>query len=167
MTSARGDFGALDELQALLDTWGGDFGRWPPAARSRLPGLEVLPGARALIDEARALDRVLATAADACVRVAPPAAAALADRIMAAHPAGGEVVPFPSRSTPSPAPPRTSRSEQNWPAAGLIAASLLVGVFIGGSINVGLVLQEIAEVAGLAVVSDPSLGDDLGEDETL
>lgn len=172
MTGSIGKHGTLAELADLLDAWGSDTARWPRAAAARLPELERLPGAAALIGEARALDRLLSSVADAPARLSGPKADALADRILAAtgdkvQAPRGEVIAFPARpiaQQPSSVRPAATRA---WPAAGLIAASLMLGIVIGGTFNVGPLVQELAEVAGLASVSDPSLGDDLGEEDTL
>ncbi|WP_291990841.1 hypothetical protein [Luteitalea sp.] len=161
---------ALDELAELLDIWGGDAERWPAHVAPRIAAMLGRPGAQALLAQARALDRVIATARDAPAERSPEASRALTDRIVAAamsqqpaQQAGSRVVPFPARERASP--PRRS-FERQWQAAGLLAASLLVGVFAGGSLNVGPVVQELADAAGISSVVYSTLSEDLGEDET-
>ena len=176
--------GSATELQELLDAWGGNPQRWPPVAGQRIQTLiATTPGAQALLKEARVLDGLLAQGRDAPVRLPSKAAGALAGRIVAAaiadhvtapspQAAEGRVVQFPPSprrtSAVKPASPMTiAPARQSWRAAGVMAASLIVGLVLGGSINLAPVVQELAEVAGLSTVLDPAVGDDLGEEETL
>ena len=71
----------LRELESVLDTFGGDSGRWPASKRERMKGLAASDAeARRLLREAEALDAILTRAAG------PPIGntARLADRIAAA-----------------------------------------------------------------------------------
>lgn len=71
----------LTELEGVLDTFGGDPGRWPASKRERMMGFAASDrDARRLLREAEALDAVLTRAAG------PPVGntARLADRIAAA-----------------------------------------------------------------------------------
>jgi hypothetical protein len=71
----------LTELESVLDTFGGDPGRWPASKRDRMIGLAATDkDARRLLREAEALDAVLTRAAG------PPVGntARLAERIAAA-----------------------------------------------------------------------------------
>jgi hypothetical protein len=183
MTNDDKRAGELRELADLLDTWGGNAERWPAAAREHITRLAASgPEAARLLAEARALDRLLDRAADHPTPFSPASAAALTDRILAAAMSStapgaapahlsstrSNVVPFRAPVRPALAPRRSFAT--GWPAAGLIAASLATGLYLGGSVNLAPLLQEIAEVAGLSSVVDPSLasiGDDLGEEETL
>jgi hypothetical protein len=167
------------ELALLIDTWGGAPARWPPSVRARIAALSTtVPVARELLAEATALDRLLDAASAAPAPVAPAQASALTDRIMAAamaqpQPAlalasaeksDGNIVAF--RPKPQPRPVTIS----SWPTAGLIAASLMAGIYLGGSLNLTPMLQELAEAAGLSTVIDPAIaaiGDDLNDEETL
>ena len=134
----------LQELQAGLETYGADMGRWPQAARARAESvLGADRQAARMLAEARALDALLAHAP-----LPPPERrAALADRIVsAAHAAppevagnaavrqSGIVIPWPGRGRARPdarglaaAPARPAP----WRAAALLAASLALGVCIG------------------------------------
>jgi hypothetical protein len=158
----------LTELEGVLDTFGGDPGRWPASKRERLVGFAASDrDARALLREAEALDAVLTRAAG------PPVGntVRLADRIAAAAAGAGQagaadarrlhdgaedhaaaggkagvVIAWPiSGPISGPRPvkavrvatpegseaPRRDRMSSNWRTAAMMAASLLVGVFVG------------------------------------
>lgn len=178
MTSKNESTAALAELAALLDVWGGEPTRWPPRVRLRIAELSATgPDAHELLAQARALDRLLDLARDAGADVPPAEVSALADRIVATAmsdmarvpepappaPAADNVVSLTVRARPAVAHPLPG---SRWHAAGLMAASLLAGIYIGGSLNLAPVLQEMAEVVGISTVIDPALSDDLGEEET-
>jgi hypothetical protein len=132
----------LDELQGLLETYGADTRRWPQAARARA---EVVLGAdrqaARMLAEAKALDAVLARAP----LPAPERHAALADRIVAearsrapeitgagAGRSSGIVIPWPRAARRAAREPVAAIAHRaQWRAAGLLAASLALGVFIG------------------------------------
>lgn len=189
MTSQDDRKERLAELQDLLDTWGGEPVRWPPKVRLRIAELLVLgPPARQIVERAGALDRLLDLTQDR-----PPAAAAartgaLADRIMAAAVAtpapvtgatpSAEIIELPRRQPAVVAAPSALKSARvlpaingrRWHTAGLLAASLLAGIYIGGSVNVGPVFQELVEAVGLSQGADgpaTGLGDDLDDEEAL
>ncbi len=167
------------ELAHLLDTWGNDRTRWPIRVRARIAVLSAtVPEAGVLFAEARALDRLLDEVRDAPAGVTPARASRLSDRIMAAalastppaaasssqRPPGATVVAIRPKAPPRPVFAR------GWQAASLIAASLMTGIYLGGSLNLTPVLQELAEAAGMSAVIDPtiaSIGDDLYDEETL
>lgn len=139
----------LAELQAVLETLGARPERWPPDQRARLMTLvESDVRAAQAFSEAKALDRLLGMAQDGS---APDAG--LEARILAA-----------AGHTPQAHRPLTvvggtdgarGRSEhasggsgqRRWQAAALLAASLLLGVFIGLSGSAIPVLQDISIVA--------------------
>lgn len=114
-------------LEAVLDAYGADPARWPEADRSELAPL--LVGDADLSEktgEARALDRVLDHASAPRARdgaVADILAAAMADDdrtvipLDAARTLHHDAVSVPRRVA--------------WPVAGLMAASLLIGAFLG------------------------------------
>ena len=52
----------LEEFRRLADAWGGDIARWPHALRPDAEALARRPEAAAILDEARALDRLAALA---------------------------------------------------------------------------------------------------------
>ncbi len=169
------------ELARLLDTWSGNPARWPPRARARIAALSAtVPEASALLAQAHALDRLLDAAREAPARVSPARMPALTDRIMAAalaespaampaiatapQPASDNVVAFRSKPPHRPVPIR------DWQTAGLIAACLMAGIYLGGSLNLTPVLQELAEAAGMSTVIDSAvaaMGEDLNDEETL
>lgn len=167
------------ELEHLLDSWGGAPARWPPRVSARIAALTgAVPDSRAMLSQARALDRLLDKAGEAPARVSPTPATALADRILATAIAGQ----VPARTSTEQqrtndnvfafrpkAQPR-SQPNQGWQTAGLIAACLMAGIYLGGSLNLTPMLQELAEVAGISTVIDPTIvaiGDDLSDEETL
>lgn len=174
MTKSDDTAHGREELAGLLETWGSDASRWPPRVRLRIAELTLNePGAERTFAEARALDRLLDTTRNRPAALSADHSRQLTDRIVAAAaavapPALAEsnVVPLQQRSRL----PTTAQRTVRWPAAGLIAASLAAGFFLGGSLNLAPVLQELLEVAGLPTVIDPGsalMGDDLGEEETL
>ena len=116
-------------LQAVLDAYGADPERWPERDRAELADLLAQDtGISQAVDDARALDRLLDQAS--APRVRDGAAAG----ILAVLNEDGEaaVVPFETarRADRGAA---AMRRRLAWPAAGLMAASLLVGVFLGQS----------------------------------
>ena len=186
---------ALADLDHMLLAWGGDAARWPEEVRTRIDSIaRSHPAAKEIIAQAKALDRLLDAARDTPARLSSHKSEQLASRILAAVQAAApvEAVP-PAAVAPTsaprghPAPRRDSRdnvvalalrsqpparkgSPIGWQAAGLIAASLLAGVYLGGSLNTLPLLQEIAEAVGITNVVDPSiaaLGDDLSDEDTL
>ena len=162
----------LAEFSRLLDAWGGDPSRWPDAVRMRMTELataEVEP--RRLLLEARSLGLTLDSVRDAPAPMTAQARDALVDRIVAA----AEVAPGLATATPALSAqivelrPRPIRARtpvgSRWHTAGLVAASLLVGIYIGGTVNLMPMIQELAEAVGLPS-TDHALGEDLGEEET-
>ena len=129
MTGSGSGFEARQRkrLQAVLDAYGADPARWPEADRTELADLLSQDADLSdLIGEARALDRVLdhASVPHAHNRaVANVLAAAKADE-------NSTVIPLDRARTPH----RESRSVPRrvaWPVVGLMAASLLIGAFLG------------------------------------
>ena len=166
------------ELAHLLDTWGNDRTRWPLRVRARIATLStIVPEAHTLLAEAQALDRLLDAVRDTPAEVTPARSSALTDRIMAAALVSQPALTSPPSEAPSAAVvdfrPKTKPRPvfaRGWQAASLIAASLMAGIYLGGSLNLTPVLQELAEAAGMPAVIDPaiaSIGDDLDDEETL
>ena len=162
----------LAEFSRLLDAWGGDPSRWPDNVRMRIAGLATAEAEpRRLLLEARSLGRTLDSARDAPAPTTAQARHALVDRIVAA----AEAIPGLASATPAPSAdvvelrPRPSRvvapASSRWHTAGLVAASLLAGIYIGGTVNLMPMIQELAEAVGLPS-TDHALGEDLGEEET-
>ena len=162
------------ELERLTDAYGGDTARWPAVARSRLEHLRALaPEADRLLADARALDRALDLAAPSSAAADP----ALADRIFAAAmrsapPASDGVVWLPLYRTRVQAglvarPPRMATSRM---VAAVMAACLLVGIWLGGAVRVDPVLQDVADAVGLHADFEgmsTALADDAGEEDAL
>lgn len=187
MTSKEERKEQFTELQALLDAWGGEPTRWPPKVRLRIAELSAQGGpARQLVAEARALGRLLDVVEEKPAAGSAARTRALADRIMAAagaEPGGAappvrnaEIIELPRRqAVPARAALKATSAfpaiaGQRWHTAGLLAASLLVGIVVGGSLNVAPVVQEFADAVGLSQTVDNSLtvlGDDLDDEEAL
>lgn len=149
----------LDALERLLDVYGADRTRWPACERLQFASLIAdEPEAQRLLAEAAALDRLL--------DVAPAARTeqeqGLIGRIVAAarvqqHKplSASEVAPAVSNIVKLPAWVRRPQiagafGASEWPAAGLLAASLVLGVMLGSAGMLDSTMQEVAEVAGLS-----------------
>ncbi len=172
-----------EALQHLLECCGADRTRWPAPERLRFAPLLVEDAeARRMVAEAAALDRLI----DLAPLVSERRQAALVDRIV--EEAGG----LPRASKPGVAVIRRSNGSGNafrralpmtggsarmrtqWPAAMLLAASLVLGIFAGTTRTVERVLAPLAVATGLqSVEGDPlrmALGDEisgLGVEELL
>ncbi len=165
----------LDALEQLLASHGSDRTRWPAPARLRFASVLASNGAaKRLLDEAEALDRLL----DLAPQPTAERVAAVAARISAQAGEGGHGVSNLHR-----APRRAARVEtlsaprarafslgrggdgMGAIAAGLMAASLVVGAFAGSA---GLLDRAIEPFT--AVASDEADADAtqlaLGADET-
>lgn len=113
-------------LEQLLDTHGGDRTRWPAADRLRFASMIARdPGAKRLVAEAAVFDRLL----DMAPGPVPAQERMVTERVAALAMAERRSASVP-RATPSLA--RPARRETRWPAAALLAASLILGVVIGG-----------------------------------
>lgn len=158
MTNTSNTSMTLADFERLLDVYGGDRTRWPAEARAAAAQLVARDAkARRTLAEAESLDRVLERAPLPSLAVE----AALAERIVAAaqrsprivKTAGGQspVVSLPEgRAVP---PPRAAsrklgllRGEVR--AAAVLAASLMVGIFIGISNVPQSVVPALADLAG-------------------
>jgi hypothetical protein len=159
MTSMSNTSMTLGEFERLLDIYGGDRTRWPTEARAAAAHLVARDGdARQLLAEAEALDRVLERAPLPTLATE----AALADRIVAAAQRSPRIVAIggagPPRAEKAPGLPAVRPAAERPPivkrkvrAAGLLVASLMLGVVIGRtSLPQQLLLPELAELAGLA-----------------
>ncbi len=170
----------LGELAHLLDAWGGAPTRWPPLVRERIGQIVAAePGGQVLLANASAFNELLDRNRDTTAQVPH----GLVDRIMTAaliSDAGAEtptgrqtaerapakIITLPFRPRPQAAP--TMRGQ--WRAAGLIAASLLLGIYIGGAVNLAPALQDLADAIGLSTEIEPVLvasGEDLNDEDTL
>jgi hypothetical protein len=153
----------LAEFERLLEVYGSDRTRWPVEARASAGQLVARDrAARRLLAEAEALDRALERAP------LPSLAkeAELAERILAAARRSPRMVAT-SRSEAAgrgsaPAGPNVVRlpawRAQRWwlarpaigGAAGVLAASLLLGVFLGlSSLSQGVVVPALEQMTGI------------------
>lgn len=142
-------------LERLLDTYGADRTRWP--ARERLRFASVISDDKAaarMLAEAHALDRLLdraphATTGDLEVLKERIMSAALRSqptrlKVVAAgsgRKEGGNVLQLRRPSLP------TRFAE--WPAAAVLAASLVLGVMLGSAGTFSSTMQQVAQAAGL------------------
>ena len=149
----------LDGLERLLEVYGADRTRWPARERLRFASLITdEPEAQRLMAEAVALDRLL----DVAPAARKDQEQGLTGRIVAAargqqhNPLrASQVSPAVSNIIKLPAwvrRPQIARAfgASEWPAAGLLAASLVLGVVLGSAGTLDSTMQEVAEVAGLS-----------------
>ncbi len=123
----------LGDFERLLEVYGGDRTRWPAeerAAAAQLVARDVK--ARRLLAEAEALDRVLERAPLPALALE----AELADRIVAAAQRSPRIVRIGGAAASAEpasqgAPARKRFRLGNARAAGVLAASLVAGIFIG------------------------------------
>jgi hypothetical protein len=148
-----------EALQRLLDTYGADRTRWPARERLRFAGVVSEDKAAArLLAEAVALDRLLdrapqATAGDLDAlkeRIMSTALRSSQPRlkvVVSEQVAQGAVAPakvLPLRR------PSLSRRFGEWPAAAVLAASLVLGVMLGSAGTFTSTMQEVAQATGLS-----------------
>jgi hypothetical protein len=161
-------------LERLLDVCGADRTRWP--ARERLRFASFIgedEGAKRLLAEADALDSLL----DLAPRASEARERALQERIVAAALRSSEtrLAVVPGR----PLAPEASslraklpvlrglsgvRVKREWPAAVLLAASLVMGVILGSAGTLDRAVQEVADISGYTTAVDSSqvaLGDEI------
>ena len=162
-----------EALERLLEIYGADRTRWPARERLRFAGVigDDKVAAR-MLAEAGALDRLLEQAPRASVADID----ALKEKIVAAAlrsgapqlavVAGGKagvVQPSSARARGPAFAARFGRGQ--WPAAAMLAASLVLGVMLGSTGTLDATMQEVAQVAGFgSTASDSSqlaLGDDV------
>lgn len=147
--NGRIEGGGLEAFEQVLERYGSDRTRWPAPLRKRFASVVTESGAaKQRLREAEALDRLL--------DLAPPVAvdtAALADRIMAAveAEAGSGAGRTPARGWfPEVVSARVAASGRTYgPAAALLAASLVLGMFSGLSGTLDTTIQPVvAEASG-------------------
>ncbi len=144
------------EFQELLDVCGAERTRWPLSARAGAAALLAADAeARRVLAEAAALDAVLAhgvvdisqdatTTSALATRIV--AAAAKTPRIAAAAEAANRL------HMNSPAASRHGRTDV-WRAAAVLAASMVLGIFVGQSQLGAQALPKIAALAGVSFAS--------------
>ena len=162
-----------EALERLLEIYGADRTRWPARERLRFAGIvgDDKVAAR-MLAEAGALDRLLEQAPRASVADID----ALKERIVAAALRSGApqlAVVAGGKAGDAKLAPATKRrpafaarfGDGQWPAAAMLAASLVLGVMLGSTGTLDATMQEVAQVAGLgSTASDSSqlaLGDDV------
>ncbi|MGE3064735.1 MAG: hypothetical protein AB7K67_04055 [Hyphomicrobiaceae bacterium] len=169
----------LRELEELLAIYGADRRRWPERAGARAEALVATnAAARRLQDAAAALDKVMAAAP----RVAAARMPALAERIVAAAQRTPRVInggrgTAPETPTVVPLPVRKPVSKgslfglQMRQAVSVLAAALVVGVFIGASGFSQNAVMAVEDVTGVDLGASPStlvqLSSELEEDQLL
>lgn len=158
-------------VESVLETYGAKPARWPDAVRERMHALIAADAdLRALHNEFSALETALDQAIGSVDDSANHQHAALADRIMDQVAREANVVAMPEkRRSMSPTPTRFNRGagrqalqSPNMAALSTLAASLIVGVFVGSMGTANTVLTPISEALGLgqittetAALSDP------------
>lgn len=107
-----------ERFAELAAAYGGDPKQWPDSERpDALAWLMRNPAARGELDQARALDALLAAAPLDIAPAASAAAAAMAARIVAAH--------------PRPLTTPRARRSFGWPNVAALAAAALAGFIVG------------------------------------
>lgn len=158
-------------LEHLLNVYGADRTRWPARERLRFAGFICEDeAAQRMLAEAGALDKLL----DCASHASEERERALKERIVAAALRSGETtlaVVAGNESTASQRPNwmrmpslRKVPMRREWPAAAVLAASLVVGVMLGSSGTLDSTAQEMAEATGFATAGESSqlaLGEDL------
>ena len=153
----------LIEFRDLLDRHGSRPEDWPAERREKMLQLCAdSPQARALLAEAEALDALFHATA------VPAATPDLAERLLrrtaaVVHGAENESAGTPSRSAIPPQAANDNQPVMRWLAAGWLAASLLIGIWLGlsGRIIVPQSLLDSSEMMADATASD-ALADLLG-----
>ncbi len=161
MTDRQSAEREIAALEHALERLGADQARWPETLRARFAPL-IASDRRAarLMDEARALDTLL----EAAPRTGHDRHDTLAQRIVAAATAADAATAVSSgrvaddRVVPFPGPRSSARgmrpTRSDWQAAALLAASLLVGVFVGASGSLGTAISGLSSLAGLSTDQD-------------
>ena len=151
-----------EALERLLDIYGADRTRWPAHERLRFAGIvgEDKVAAR-ILAEADALDRLLEQAP----RASSADVEALKERIMAAAlRSGAPQLAVVAGRKAGVAQPLTAAKRGpafatrfvrgEWPAAAMLAASLVIGVMLGSTGSLDTTMQQMAEVTGLSTATD-------------
>ncbi len=168
---------SLAAFGSALESYGGNKSRWPNDKRAAMENLLAQePRAASQLAQMQALEQVLATAA---VFTPPNAAAgmpgaasdkaaatkaqsALVDQIVRAAIGSNAAAPPPLNSKTGVAqtgipisssylpPPALAANNNSWRSATLLAASLVIGIFIGASTSSALPDQVLSELAALA-----------------
>ena len=158
MTNMSNTGMTLADFERLLDVYGGDRTRWPAEARAAAAQLVARDAkARRMLAEAEVLDRVLeraplpSLAVEAALAERIVTAAQRSPRIVKIATGQSSVVSLPAGRALPPSRPASwklglLRGEVR--AATLLAASLMVGIFIGISNVPQSVVPALADLAG-------------------
>ena len=139
----------LDALDRVLERFGSDRTRWPAPVRRNFAGLLATSAdAKARLREAEALDRLLDLAPEPEIDTR-----ALADRILAAAAAETPAVAHPKARIAWAKIGGATTARAEWPAAALLAASLVLGMFVG--------LNGTFDTAVAPLVAQASTSDDI------
>ncbi len=159
-------------LEHLLDVCGADRTRWPARERLRFASFITQDEeAQRLVAESAALDALL----DRAPRASEDRERVLKERIVAAALRTSETRLAVVTSNDKLAAPRLPiwlraaaparmRERREWPAAAVLAASLVLGVMLGSAGTFDSTMQQVAEVAGIdgtAETSQLALGEDM------
>ncbi len=150
----------LKRLRAVIDAYGGAPRQWPEAERAELETLVVSSEeTRRWQAEAVMLDRLLALSAlneadHDSVQADRELATDILAQLEAAPAREAGIIPFPPHSN-GPFAPRRAYWRAGLPAAAVLAASLLVGVWVGLSGKAERFVSAPLEVAGLDVPYQP------------
>ena len=164
----------IERLRGVLDVYGADPRRWPKLERGALLSFSDRDAAaRKMRDEAAALDRVLAAAS----MHGRSEVTALSDRILAA---ATPTAPLPIRSGQIHELARHRADREvlaiplqrrvgaiSWPAAAALAASLLLGFYVGVNNLAPPSLQQVAGIAQDEVEIASSAVDESQDGELL
>jgi hypothetical protein len=165
----------LEALGAVLDAYGADPKRWPRGAEMRFKDLMASSAeARRMVREAQALDDAL----NREVMLSPARHKVLSDRIVSAAMKEKTTQETSKTSVTQAAPQRkvyrdTARDAGWWQSATVLAASLLLGLFVGTSSTLGPAVSELTNAATLTSASSGNEiseiygGDDLAEEDVL
>ena len=158
MTGKHETSGALAAFEQHLDVYGANQERWPEVTRAKFQDLLATDlRARTLLAEARALDGVLSRAPV----VDAARMAALTDRIVATvgaeareRSAGSVVVLSPARRARSARMSAPRFGSAGWRVAASLAASLVIGIYLGTAPTVMSAVETVAASVGMTNASD-------------
>lgn len=165
-SSLENDSAMLEQLAGLLDVHGSHQSRWPDGAAAALaPLLARSTAARRLLAEAAALDRLLAMAPGPTSGAAP---LELTARIVreALREGGRDRPRVPSMGGLAQRQTAASSGLATWGAgrgiaAGVLAASVLVGAWLGTDSGTAPWIDRVLGTSGLEQTADADLFEDL------
>ncbi len=150
----------LAAFEQHLDIYGARTDRWPAATRQRYETLLVKePRARSLMAEARALERLL----DQEPVASSQTLANLTDRIMAAVDAdtsskdNASVVELSKVRAMRRAAPAQHGFRAGWRVVSALAASLILGIYLGSAPGVVTAVETVADTVGITSSTDDDL----------